>query len=180
MHAFLTHKCSERRSSHVWCTFLVSGCVHKKRDHGDLVFIDLRDQYGIVQVVTEVDGPAFDVIESLRNESVVTVTGKVVARAPDAVNPNLPTGEVEIRVAEAVVQSVAQELPLPVAGDQEYPEDIRLRYRFLDLRRERVHANIMLRSAVISPLRQRMIEQGFKIGRAHVGTPATNAHLVFR
>ncbi|HEY9579640.1 MAG TPA: aspartate--tRNA ligase [Rhizorhapis sp.] len=161
MHAYRTHKCSEIRASHVGETVRVSGWVHKKRDHGDLVFIDLRDHYGIVQIVTEVDGPAFDVIESLRNESVVTVTGKVVARAPDAVNPNLPTGEVEIRVAEAVVQSVAQELPLPVAGDQEYPEDIRLRYRFLDLRRERVHANIMLRSAVISSLRQRMIEQGF-------------------
>src|SRR3546814_49524 len=161
MHAYRTHKCSEIRASHIGETVRVSGWVHKKHDHGDLVFIDLRDHYGIVQIVTEVDGPALDVIESLRNESVVTVTGKVVARAPDAVNPNLPTGEVEIRVAEAVVQSVAQELPLPVAGDQEYPEDIRLRYRFLDLRRERVHANIMLRSAVISSLRQRMIEQGF-------------------
>src|SRR3546814_8995160 len=122
MHAYRTHKCSEIRASHVGETVRVSGWVHKKRDHGDLVFIDLRDHYGIVQIVTEVDGPAFDVIESLRNESVVTVTGKVVARAPDAVNPNLPTGDVEIRVAEAVVQTVAQELPLPVAGDQEYQE----------------------------------------------------------
>src|SRR3546814_3773243 len=102
MHVYRTHKCSEIRASHVCETVRVSGCVHKKRDHGDLVFIDLRDHYGIVHIVTEVDGPAFDVIESLRNESVVTVTGKVVARAPDAVNPNLPTGEVEIRVAEAV------------------------------------------------------------------------------
>ena len=161
MHAYRSHKCAELRASHVGETVRVSGWVHKKRDHGDLVFIDLRDHYGLVQIVTEVDGPAFKVIESLRNESVVTVTGKVVARAPEAVNPNLPTGEVEIRVEHAVVQSVAQELPLPVAGEQEYPEDIRLRYRFLDLRRERVHANIMLRSAVIASLRRRMTDQGF-------------------
>ncbi|MBB4639970.1 aspartate--tRNA ligase [Rhizorhapis suberifaciens] len=161
MHVYRTHKCAELRASHVGETVRVSGWVHKKRDHGDLVFIDLRDHYGIVQIVTEVDGPAFNVIESLRNESVVTVTGKVVARAGEAVNPGLPTGEIEIRVEEAVVQSVAQELPLPVAGDQEYPEDIRLRYRFLDLRRERVHANIMLRSAVIASLRRRMVDQGF-------------------
>ncbi|MCF8707071.1 aspartate--tRNA ligase [Rhizorhapis sp. SPR117] len=161
MHLYRTHKCAELRASHVGETVRVSGWVHKKRDHGDLVFIDLRDHYGIVQIVTEVDGPAFAVIESLRNESVVTVTGRVVARASEAVNPNLPTGDIEIRVDEATVQSVAQELPLPVAGDQEYPEDIRLRYRFLDLRRERVHANIMLRSAVIASLRRRMVEQGF-------------------
>ncbi|HKX35972.1 MAG TPA: aspartate--tRNA ligase [Rhizorhapis sp.] len=161
MHAYRSHKCAELRASHVGETVRVSGWVHKKRDHGDLVFIDLRDHYGLVQIVTEVDGPAFKVIESLRNESVVTVTGKVVARAPEAVNLNLPTGEVEIRVEHAVVQSVAQELPLPVAGEQEYPEDIRLRYRFLDLRRERVHANIMLRSAVIASLRRRMTDQGF-------------------
>jgi len=161
MHAYRTHKCAELRASHVGETVRVSGWVHKKRDHGDLVFIDLRDHYGLVQIVTEVDGPAFKVIESLRNESVVTVTGRVVARAADVVNPNIPTGEIEIRVDEAVVQSVAQELPMPVAGDQEYPEDIRLRYRFLDLRRERVHANIMLRSAVIASLRRRMVEQGF-------------------
>ncbi|MBK5264948.1 MAG: aspartate--tRNA ligase [Alphaproteobacteria bacterium] len=161
MHVYRTHKCAELRASHVGETVRVSGWVHKKRDHGDLVFIDLRDHYGIVQIVTEVDGPAFAVIESLRNESVVTVTGRVVARASEAVNPNLPTGDIEIRVDEATVQSVAQELPLPVAGDQEYPEDIRLRYRFLDLRRERVHANIMLRSAVIASLRRRMVEQGF-------------------
>ena len=161
MHAYRSHKCAELRASHVGETVRVSGWVHKKRDHGDLVFIDLRDHYGLVQIVTEVDGPAFNVIESLRNESVVTVTGKVVARASEAVNPNLPTGEVEIRVEHAVVQSVAQELPLPVAGEQEYPEDIRLRYRFLDLRRERVHANIMLRSAVIASLRRRMTDQGF-------------------
>jgi aspartyl-tRNA synthetase len=161
MHAYRTHVCGELRSSHVGETVRVSGWVHRKRDHGDLVFIDLRDHYGMVQIVTEVDGPAFGVIESLRNESVVTITGRVVARAPEAVNPNIPTGEIEIRIDEAVVQSAAQELPIPVAGDQDYPEELRLRYRFLDLRRERLHANIMLRSSVIASLRRRMTDQGF-------------------
>jgi aspartyl-tRNA synthetase len=161
MHAYRTHVCGELRSSHVGETVRVSGWVHRKRDHGDLVFIDLRDHYGMVQIVTEVDGPAFGVIESLRSESVVTITGRVVARAPEAVNPNIPTGEIEIRIDEAVVQSAAQELPIPVAGDQDYPEELRLRYRFLDLRRERLHANIMLRSSVIASLRRRMTEQGF-------------------
>ena len=126
-----------------------------------MVFVDLRDHYGITQIVTEVDGPAFAVIEKLRPESVVTVTGMVTARAGEAVNPNLPTGAIEIRAEAAVVQSAAQELPMPVAGEADYPEDIRLRYRFLDLRRERLHANVMLRSHVIASLRQRMIAQGF-------------------
>ena len=161
MHAYRTHSCAELRPDHVGQTVRVSGWVHKKRDHGDLVFIDLRDHYGITQIVTDVSGPAFGVIERLKNESVVTITGIVTARDAEAINPNLPTGAIEIRAMEAVIQSHAQELPMPVAGDAEYPEDIRLRYRFLDLRRERLHANIMLRSHVISSLRQRMIGQGF-------------------
>ena len=161
MHAYRTHNCGELRAEHVGQQARVSGWVHKKRDHGDLVFIDLRDHFGITQVVTEVDGPAFKVIESLKNESVVTITGAVTARAPDVVNPNLPTGAIEVRASEAVVQSAAQELPMPVAGEADYPEDIRLKYRFLDLRRERLHQNIMLRSSVIASVRKRMIEQGF-------------------
>ncbi|WNO52548.1 aspartate--tRNA ligase [Stakelama saccharophila] len=161
MHAYRTHTCGDLRASHVGEEVRLSGWVHKKRDHGDLVFIDLRDHYGMTQIVTEVDGPAFGVIESLRNESVVTVAGKVVARDEDAVNPNLSTGAVEVRVTEASVQSAAQELPMPVAGDAEYPEDIRLRYRFLDLRRERLHRNIQLRSDVITSIRRRMVDQGF-------------------
>ncbi|MBB5985564.1 aspartate--tRNA ligase [Sphingobium lignivorans] len=161
MHAYRTHTCGELRSTHVGETVRVSGWVHRKRDHGDLVFIDLRDHYGMVQLVTEVDGPVFSVIESLKAESVVTITGKVVARAAEAVNPNLSTGEIEIRAEDASVQSAAQELPLPVAGELDYPEEIRLKYRFLDLRRETLHANIMLRSNVIASLRQRMIGQGF-------------------
>ncbi len=161
MHTYRTHHCAELRDTHVGDTVRLSGWVHKKRDHGDLVFIDLRDHYGITQVVTEVDGPAFAVIEGLRNETVVTVTGKVTARAAEAINPNLATGMIEVRAVEAVVQSHAQELPMPVAAEADYPEDIRLRYRFLDLRRERLHANIVLRSHVISSLRRRMIDQGF-------------------
>ncbi|WP_242146324.1 aspartate--tRNA ligase [Sphingomonas sp. BAUL-RG-20F-R05-02] len=161
MHAYRTHTCAELRAEHVGQEVRLSGWVHKKRDHGDLVFVDLRDHYGITQIVTDVSGAVFDVIESLRSESVVTITGTVVARAGEAVNPNLPTGAIEVRATSAVVQSVAHELPMPVASENEYPEDIRLRYRFLDLRRERLHANILLRSQVISSLRQRMIGQGF-------------------
>ncbi|MET0364663.1 MAG: aspartate--tRNA ligase [Sphingobium sp.] len=161
MHAYRTHTCGELRSSHVGETVRVSGWVHRKRDHGDLVFIDLRDHYGMVQIVTEVDGPVFKVIESLRAESVVTVTGRVVARSAEAVNPNLPTGEIELRVDDAVLLSAAAELPLPVAGEQDYPEDIRLRYRFLDLRRETLHANIVKRTKIISDMRRRMEGAGF-------------------
>ena len=161
MHAYRTHNCAALRPADVGQEVRVSGWVHKKRDHGDLVFIDLRDHYGITQIVTDVSGPAFAAIERLKNESVVTITGIVTARAADAVNPNLATGGVEVRATAAVVQSAAGELPMPVAGEAEYPEDIRLRYRFLDLRRERLHANIMLRSNVITSLRQRMNGQGF-------------------
>jgi len=161
MHAYRTHTCAELRAEQVGQEVRLSGWVHKKRDHGDLVFVDLRDHYGITQIVTDVSGPVFDVIEGLRSESVVTITGTVVARAGEAVNPNLPTGAIEVRATSAVVQSAAHDLPMPVASENEYPEDIRLRYRFLDLRRERLHANILLRSQVISSLRQRMIGQGF-------------------
>ena len=161
MHAYRSHVCGELRASHAGETVRVSGWVHKKRDHGDLVFVDLRDHYGMIQIVTEVDGPVFKVIESLRNESVVTITGVVERRAAEAVNPNLPTGEVEVRASEAVVLSAAADLPLPVAGEQDYPEDIRLRYRFLDLRRETLHANIVKRTKIISDMRRRMEGAGF-------------------
>jgi aspartyl-tRNA synthetase len=135
--------------------------VHRKRDHGNLLFVDLRDHHGITQIVTDVSDAAFAALEGIRVESVITVTGKVVRRASDAVNPSLPTGQIEIHADDVTVQSAAQELPLPVFGEQEYPEEIRLRYRYLDLRRDRLHANIMLRSQVIASIRRRMIEQGF-------------------
>ncbi|WP_300113657.1 aspartate--tRNA ligase [Sphingobium sp.] len=161
MHAYRTHTCGALTIADAGNEVRVSGWVHRKRDHGDLVFIDLRDHYGMVQIVTEVDGPVFQVIEGLRAESVVTVTGKVVARATEAVNPNLPTGEIEIRALDAAVLSAAADLPLPVAGEQDYPEDIRLRYRFLDLRRETLHANIVKRTKIISDMRRRMEGAGF-------------------
>jgi aspartyl-tRNA synthetase len=161
MHAYRTHTCGQLRETEVGETVRLSGWVHRKRDHGNLLFVDLRDHYGITQIVTDIEDSAFKTLEGLRIESVVTVTGRVVRRAAEAVNPNLPTGQIEIHADEVAVQSAAQELPLPVFGEQEYPEEIRLRYRYLDLRRERLHANIVLRSQVIASIRRRMIEQGF-------------------
>ena len=161
MHIYRSHTCAQLRKSDVGSTVRLSGWIHRKRDHGNLLFVDLRDHYGLTQIVTDVDSEAFKVLEKARAESVVTVTGEVVARAAETVNANLPTGEIEIRAREVTLQSAAQELPMPVFGDAEYPEDIRLRYRFLDLRRERLHNNIVLRSNVISSVRRRMIDQGF-------------------
>ncbi len=139
----------------------LSGWIHRKRDHGGVLFIDLRDHYGVTQIVADQDNPVQKLLDSLRVESVITVTGEVVARSPEAVNPKLPTGEIEVVAREVEVQSQAAELPMPVAGEADYPEEIRLTYRYLDLRREQMHRNIMLRSAVIASIRRRMIEQGF-------------------
>ena len=161
MHPYRTHTCAQLRAADVGTSVRLSGWVHRKRDHGNLLFVDLRDHYGITQIVTDSDSPTHAVLDKLRAESVVTITGDVVARSAETVNANLPSGEIEIRARDVVVQSAAQELPMPVFGENDYPEDIRLRYRFLDLRREKVHANIMLRAQVIAALRQRMIAQGF-------------------
>ncbi len=161
MHAYRSHTCAALRATDIGATVRLSGWVHRKRDHGNLLFIDLRDHYGITQVVLDNDSPAFVVAEGLRSEFVITVTGKVVKRAEGTTNADLPTGDVEVFAAEIVVQSAAGDLPLPVFGDADYPEDIRLRYRFLDLRRERLHNNILLRANVIASLRRRMIDQGF-------------------
>jgi aspartyl-tRNA synthetase len=161
MHAYRSHNCSQLRAVNVGEEVRLSGWVHNVRDHGNLLFVDLRDHFGLTQIVSEEGSDAFKLLDSARKESVITVTGKVAARSAETVNPNLPTGEIEL-VAEAVeMQGPAEELPMPVFGEQEYPEDIRLRYRFLDLRREKVHANMMLRSKVIASLRNRMVEQGF-------------------
>ena len=161
MHAYRTHNCAELRAAQVGETVKLSGWVHRKRDHGNLLFIDLRDHYGLTQIVSDIADAPFKVLEGVRVESVITVEGKVVARSAETVNPNLATGEIEIHATAATVQSVAHELPLPVAGEAEYPEDIRLRYRYLDLRRERIHKNIVLRSNVIASIRRRMVDQGF-------------------
>jgi aspartyl-tRNA synthetase len=161
MHVYRTHSCAALRSSDVGQTVRLSGWVHRKRDHGHLLFVDLRDHYGITQIVTDTDSSAFRTLDRLRVESVVTIEGEVVARSAETVNPNLPTGEIEVRARSVTVQSAASELPMPVFGEQDYPEEIRLKYRYLDLRREQLHANIMLRSAVIASIRRRMVEQGF-------------------
>ncbi|MBI4968567.1 MAG: aspartate--tRNA ligase [Rhodospirillales bacterium] len=161
MHAYRTHTCGALRAEQVGQPARLSGWVHKKRDHGNLLFVDLRDHYGITQCVADVSSPIFAQLEALKPESVVTVTGRVVRRSPETVNPKLPTGEIELVADTVALQSSAEALPFPIAGEQDYPEDMRLAYRFLDLRREGVHANMMLRSRVIASLRRRMIEQGF-------------------
>jgi aspartyl-tRNA synthetase len=161
MHAYRTHTCGQLRASNVGEQVRLSGWIHRKRDHGGVLFIDLRDHYGITQIVAKANSEPLKVLEHLRAESVVTITGEVVARGAEASNANLATGEIELVAADVVVQSAAEELPLPVAGEADYPEDIRLRYRYLDLRRERIHANIVLRSNVISSIRNRMVAQGF-------------------
>jgi aspartyl-tRNA synthetase len=161
MHAYRSHNCAELGLGNVGQTVRLSGWIHRKRDHGHLLFVDLRDHYGITQIVTDIDSSAFKALDRLRVESVVTVEGQAVARSPETVNRNLPTGEIEVRAASVTVQSAAAELPMPVAGEQDYPEEIRLKYRYLDLRREQIHGNILLRSAVITSIRQRMVDQGF-------------------
>ncbi|HXQ40862.1 MAG TPA: aspartate--tRNA ligase [Candidatus Udaeobacter sp.] len=161
MHAYRTHSCGELRRADAGETVRLSGWVHRKRDHGNLLFLDLRDHYGLTQCVVDTSSPLFAAIEQLRPESVVTVTGEVVERTPETVNPKLPTGGIEIRIAEFTLQAAAELLPIQVASDEDAGEDLRLAYRFLDLRRERVHRNIMLRSQVIASIRRRMIGQGF-------------------
>jgi len=160
--AYRSHTCGALRSAEVSETVMLSGWVHRKRDHGGLLFIDLRDHYGLTQLVFDPDrAEAFKVAEAVRAESVIRVSGKVVARSEETVNPNLPTGEIEVQVHEVEVLSGAAELPLPIFGEPDYPEETRLRYRFLDLRRETLHRNVMLRSKVISSIRRRMTEAGF-------------------
>ena len=161
MHPYRTHTCGELRLEHAGEPARLSGWVHRKRDHGNLLFVDLRDHYGLTQCVIDISSPLFKIVEGVRSESVVTVTGKVVKRLDETINPGLPTGEIEIAVDEFKVESAAEVLPMQVYGDTEYPDDIRLRYRFLDLRRERIHNNIILRNQIIASIRRRMIDQGF-------------------
>ncbi|KFL49083.1 aspartyl-tRNA synthetase [Sphingobium sp. ba1] len=161
MHAYRTHTCGALREADVGATVRLSGWVHRKRDHGGVLFIDLRDHYGISQVVAKADSEALHVLEGLRLESVVTIDGTVVARGPEATNPKMETGAIEIVADSVTILSTAAELPLPVAGEQDYPEDIRLRYRFLDLRRETLHGNIVKRTKIISDMRRRMEDAGF-------------------
>jgi len=161
MHRYRTHTCGVLREGDIGKEVRLSGWCHRIRDHGGLLFIDLRDHYGITQVVADPDSPSFKHAEKLRSEWVVRIDGKVRKRPAGTENPDLPTGAIEIYISEIEVLGPAGELPMPVFGDQEYPEDIRLTYRFLDLRRERLHRNIMMRGAVIDSIRRRMKEQGF-------------------
>jgi aspartyl-tRNA synthetase len=161
MHPYRTHTCAQLSASHVGETVRLSGWIHRKRDHGGVLFVDLRDHYGITQIVADSDSPALPVLEGLRVESVVTIEGTVKARVAETVNAGLATGAIEVFARAVTVQSAAEELPMPVADEQPYPEDIRLKYRFLDLRRETLHRNIMTRVAVVADLRARMAAAGF-------------------
>ncbi|WP_299626736.1 aspartate--tRNA ligase [Pelagibius sp.] len=162
MHPYRTHSCGELRPVHAGERVRLSGWIHRKRDHGQLLFVDLRDTFGITQCVIDVSSPLFQQLEETRVESVITVTGPVVKRTPDTVNASVPTGEVEVQVEELALQSRAQVLPLQVNSDEDAGEETRLRYRYLDLRREKMQARIRLRAAVINSIRRRMVEQGFQ------------------
>jgi aspartyl-tRNA synthetase len=161
MHAYRTHNCAILRTANVGENIRLSGWVHRKRDHGGVLFVDLRDHYGITQIVADSDSPALAILESLRVESVVTIDGEVKARAAEAVNASLPTGEIEVFARSVTILSKSDELPLPVADEQPYPEETRLKYRFLDLRRETLHANIVKRTQIIKETRRRMEDIGF-------------------
>ena len=161
MHAYRSHTCGKLRKTEVGQAVRLSGWVHRKRDHGGLLFIDLRDHYGLTQLVVEPEAPFFAEIERVRTESVIKVDGTVVARDAEAVNPNLPTGEVEVRISGFELMSGADELPLPVFGEPDYPEDIRMKHRYLDLRRETLHKNIMMRAKIIREIRNGMEQAGF-------------------
>ena len=161
MHAYRTHTCGQLRSALVGSSVKLSGWVYRKRDHGNLLFVDLRDHYGITQVVVDRDSQAFKLIEGIKLESVICIDGEVRARGADRVNPEIPTGEIEVKATGVELLSEASEVPFPIFGNSEYPEEMRLKNRFLDLRREKLHANIVLRSQVIASLRRRMIDEGF-------------------
>ncbi len=161
MNEYRSHKCNELKIKDVDSEVYLSGWVNRKRDHGGLLFIDLRDHYGLTQLVFDPDSNAFAEAEKISSESVIKVSGRVIKRTDDTINSNLPTGEIEIYVEEIEVLSKSEELPLPVFGEPDYPEDIRLKYRFLDLRRETLHKNIVMRSKIIQSIRKRMIEKDF-------------------
>ena len=161
MHRYRSHTCAALRKSDVDATVRLSGWVHRVRDHGGVLFIDLRDHYGITQVVADPDSPAFKMAETVRGEWVIRIDGRVKARPEDTINKGMPTGEIELYAQEIEVLSAAKELPLPVFGEPDYPEDVRLKYRFIDLRRETLHKNIVKRTQIISSMRKGMGEAGF-------------------
>ena len=161
MHRYRSHTCTALREAHVGETVRLSGWIHRRRDHGQLVFIDLRDHYGITQCVTDIEDPAFQQVEKHRLESVVCITGRVVKRSDETVNKKLPTGDIEVRIDNFEVLSSAEQVPLQVNSEEDAGEETRLRYRYLDLRREKIHKNIMMRSAIITSIRRLMVDGGF-------------------
>ena len=161
MHIYRSHTCADLNSSNVGENIRLSGWVHRVRDHGGILFIDLRDHYGMTQILADPDSPAFNVVETLRAEWVIRIDGNVMARDSNLINSKLPTGEIEVFIKNIEVLSASEELPLPVFGDLDYPEETRLKYRFLDLRREKLHNNMILRSNVVKSIRSRMNDQGF-------------------
>jgi len=161
MHAFRSHTCGELRAANAGESVRLSGWIHRKREHANALFIDLRDHYGVTQVVVYPVAEFYEAAKRCPAESVITVTGEVLARDKEAINAEIPTGEIEVRTDEFHVESIAEQVPVPVFGEPDYPEDLRLKYRYLDLRRETLHKNIMLRGQVINSIRRRMIEQGF-------------------
>ena len=161
MHRYRSHTCAALRKSDVGSTVRLSGWVHRVRDHGGVLFIDLRDHYGMTQVVADPDSPAFKLAETVRGEWVIRIDGLVKARSDDTVNKNMPTGEIELYAQEIEVLSASKELPLPIFGEPDYPEDVRLKYRFLDLRRETLHKNIVKRTQIIAAMRREMTNVGF-------------------
>ncbi len=160
-HPYRTHRCHELNADHVGDTVTLSGWVHRVRDHGQLLFVDLRDHYGVTQCLMESNHPDFDVASHVKNESVITIHGEVTKRDDEAINDTLSTGQIEVRIAQFHVESAAEQIPLQVNTDRDFPEDTRLTYRFLDLRREKLHSNIILRSKVIAALRHKMQDQEF-------------------
>ena len=161
MHAYRTHNCAALTEPDVGQTVRLSGWIHRKRDHGQLVFIDLRDHFGLTQCVVDSSDASFAMVESTRLESVVTITGTVLRRSDDTINTSLPTGHVEVRIEDFSLQSAADTLPLQVNSDEDSGEENRLRYRYLDLRRTRPHHNIMLRAQIIESIRNRTVAQNF-------------------
>ena len=161
MHAYRSHTCADLNASNVGQTVRLSGWVHRVRDHGGILFIDLRDHYGVTQVLADPDSPAFAALENVRSEWCIRIDGEVKARAPELVNTKLATGEIEIFIRDMEVLGASAELPLQVFDEPEFPEETRLKYRFLDLRRETLHNNIILRSNVVKSIRKRMDAQGF-------------------
>ena len=175
MHDYRSHTCNELRAEHVGQTARLSGWVHRKREHANALFIDLRDHYGMTQVLCDPDSPVFSQMEAVRSEWCIRIDGEVKARDESLINPKIPTGEIEVFVRDMEVLGAAGELPLMVFGDQEYPEETRLRYRFLDLRREVMQKNMALRSDVVRDLRQRMWDQSFREYQTPIITACTTS-----